>query len=1061
MHAEFITKIAAPTDKNLNKLYSGLQAGAFLVIEEGYVLRYVFLDQIGHHAKNYVLSPLLASLPCATVGNMCVAVATENGVLTIWQTELSRLEPTTCRIHLRASVCQMRLSPNGQFLSVLYEDGTLGMISDMNREQWSLPLRAINGLIEFMGAPLRLVLCLSGWISQLWSIDMEGEIMNKYEIPCMSGSEGVPVALEYSHHTSSLLVAFSSGRAQIMKSESDDEPLLMDCGRILIGGAWCPNSGLVALGSRRSVIFFNAQAQHLTTVDLGSTNGTIRALAWDRDGRHVGVAVDASLSVIAVRLDWEKCMFAEDHWAVMDSGNTLQIYQQGSGEKKVVAMKQPKQFLRGKPQEEFFLLLQVDGSVRILDSMGLCVSTHKVCGDACVGADICGGIVAAATGGAVYLWHWKQSTGHASDTVIQMADPTVIVSVSQVQKTEIQDKIVDISLCPSTLVVARQSGVLHIYNTSEESGLCFTKSFQPVANMPERIALNCDGSRLSLIDIDAQLWIVDTSAGAATKTARRKCWDLVWASDSPDMLACVDANRLFVVWANSGKCEEPIDIGDSTELLGLSQLEVVVLPQSQGQVAKFPCKALRDCRRILDVSKSLEDPIKFVADNPHPRLWNLIVETALLDRDPIDVEAARSVFEKSKCLQGVLLTQRLTEMKDLDRQLLESFFWFGRIDECRRRLSSRSDLMKELDERLKPSTYPNQMDELLILNDYSRICSMVNSCESTTELEELGRVLLMSGLIDEAVTAYLKAGNKDMAAKCCSSYGRWGLMSHVIGDSSNTKHTIDAIRTSLIQSGQVSDAVELSLNDLPEMAKLVKHALTQNPGFSPVEQKALALFTWTNLPAESTTDLEIVHLTILTHQQLYLSDFGGAVSSSLRLVQINACEPCVWKLLALASLLAGEVVPCSRAFTQLEVMDNKEIFRRLAFDVFPEWVLRETPPRARVCEACGANVREFEPACPRCGTVFRYCLRTGRSILKGDRSIVCTYCSKNRLVNADSLNYCPLCYKYFYFLLLHTVDRTLEPTRACDSLKLLLTRPSSAFRGERISGFSGIWGTYP
>ena len=1011
MHAEFITKIAAPTDKNLNKLHSGLQAGAFLVIEEGYVLRYVFLDQIGHHAKNYVISPLLASVPCATVGKMCIAVATENGALTIWQTELSRLEPFACRIHLRGSVCQMRLSPNGQFLSVLYEDGTVAMISDMNREQWSLPLRAINGLIEFMGTPLRLVLCVSGSISQLWSIDMEGEIMNKYEIPCMAGSEGVPVALEYSNHTSSLLVAFSSGRAQIMKSESDEEPWLIDCGRILIGGAWCPNAGLVALGSRLSVIFFNAQAQHLTTVDLGSTSGTICALAWDRDGRHVGVAVDAHLSVIAVRLDWEKCMFAEDHWAVIDSGSDLRIHRHGSGEKKVVSGELQKQFLRGKPQDKFFLLLQVDGSARIFDSMGICVSSHRVCGEACVGADICGGIVAAATVGAVYLWHWTQSTGH-SDTVIQMDYPTVFLKESPVQKPEMQDKIVDICLCPSSLVVARQSGVLHIYNTPEESaGLCFTKSLQPVANMPERIDLNCDGSRLSLIDIDGQLWIVDTSSGVATKTARRKCWDLVWAADSPDMLACVDKNRLFVVWANSGKCEEPIDIGDSTELLGLSQLEVVVLPQSQGHIAKFPCKALRDCRRILDVSKSLRDPIKFVTDNPHPRLWNLIVETALLDRDPIDVEAARSVFEQSKCIQGVLLAQRLSEMKDPDRQRLESFFWFGRIDECRRRLSSRSDLLQELETRLKPSTRPNQLDELLILNDFSGISSMVIACESTKDLEELGRVLLMSGLIDEAVTAYLKAGNKDMAAKCCSSYGRWELMSHVIGDSLNTKPTLDAIRTTLIQSGKVSEAFELSLNDLPELGKLVKHELARNQGISPVEHKALALFTWTNLPAESTTDLEIVHLTILTHQQLYLGDFGSAVSSSLRLVEISACEPCLWKLLALASLLAGEVGPCSRAFTQLEVRDEKGIFRRLAFDIFPEWVPRESPPRARGCEACGANVREFEPSCQRCGTVFRYCLRTGRSILKGDRSIVCTHCSKNQLVNADSLNYCPLCYK--------------------------------------------------
>ena len=118
-------------------------------------------------------------------------------------------------------------------------------------------------------------------------------------------------------------------------------------------------------------------------------------------------------------------------------------------------------------------------------------------------------------------------------------------------------------VCPGDryFLVGRNSGSIHKY-TIPHVALETRYSLQ---SRPQQIQVNCDGSKISTIDINGVLTFFDTTAqsrgltggsGAMMEIDRKDVWDMKWSTDHPDLIAIMEKTRMYVIMGE--EVEEPI-----------------------------------------------------------------------------------------------------------------------------------------------------------------------------------------------------------------------------------------------------------------------------------------------------------------------------------------------------------------------------------------------------------------------------------------------------------------------------------------------------------------------
>lgn len=120
-------------------------------------------------------------------------------------------------------------------------------------------------------------------------------------------------------------------------------------------------------------------------------------------------------------------------------------------------------------------------------------------------------------------------------------------------------------------------------------------------------------------------------------------WDMCWSAECPDHIAIMEKSRLYILRGN--KPEEPLT--SSAYICEFRDLEVKSVhlddimqsPEAPllDSFITFEARSLRDARSLMS-SNILCNAYQFVEDNPHPRIWRLLAESALqkLDFDLAD-----------------------------------------------------------------------------------------------------------------------------------------------------------------------------------------------------------------------------------------------------------------------------------------------------------------------------------------------------------------------------------------------------------------------------------------
>jgi WD repeat-containing protein 35 len=196
------------------------------------------------------------------------------------------------------------------------------------------------------------------------------------------------------------------------------------------------------------------------------------------------------------------------------------------------------------------------------------------------------------------------------------------------------------------LLIGRESGTIHRYTLPHIS----LEGKYVVRCRPQMIGINCNASRMSIIDINSILTFFDFDAdssmdskggsldiGGIKKSGfgspnsfgrkgrqldfeRKDAWDMVWAEDNPDLFAMMEKTRMYIY--RGTEPEEPVLSSgylcqfNNLSIKAIMLDEIMAAPKdpNKNMVIDFECKSLRDVRHLLEIG--LDDAGQFIEENP-------------------------------------------------------------------------------------------------------------------------------------------------------------------------------------------------------------------------------------------------------------------------------------------------------------------------------------------------------------------------------------------------------------------------------------------------------------
>nr|CCA19609.1 hypothetical protein PANDA_002987 [Albugo laibachii Nc14] len=431
----------------------------------------------------------------------------------------------------------------------------------------------------------------------------------------------------------------------------------------------------------------------------------------------------------------------------------------------------------------------------------------------------------------------------------------------------LEDPICAICASDSWIMVARASGFI----------LCFTLphislEMKYIVNCrPQMLSLNCDSTRLSVIDINGIMTIMEVGQpgdlgairGKMLDFEKKDTWDMKWADDNPELFVVMEKARMHIL--GGPEPEEPSP--SSGYLCSFTSLQVkaallddiLVNPErpDKAMVMDFETRSLRDARDILENS-GLQEACDYIQAHPHPRLWSLLAETALAN---LDFSMAQRGFIKSNDYLGIQYVKRLHLLNDKVKQRAEVAAYFQQFDEAEAlyRKIDRKDLAIELRQRigdwfrvvqLLQSNNPEGNDEELInaynmigeyyverqkwekairyytqsrnivalarclhkLGDYNQLELLVQELPQDTEiLREMAVKFARAGMCDSAVDVYLRLNDINSAIDVCVSLNEWERAVSLAEDHNfpEIEKLLSKYATHLISNEKMIQAIEL------------------------------------------------------------------------------------------------------------------------------------------------------------------------------------------------------------------------------------------------------------
>ncbi|XP_028927850.1 WD repeat-containing protein 35 isoform X2 [Ornithorhynchus anatinus] len=808
----------------------------------------------------------------------------QNGLIIVWMLYKGSWYEEMINNRNKSVVRSMSWNADGQKICIVYEDGAVIVGSVDGNRIWGKDLKGIQ-LCHVAWSSDSKILLFGMANGEIHIYDNQGNFITKMKLNCLVNVTGaISIAgIHWYHGTEGyvepdcpcLAICFDNGRCQIMRQENDQNPILLDTGMYVVNVQWnhC-GSVLAVAGSQKAAIqdkdvntvqFYTPFGEHLRTLKVPGKQ--MSALSWEGGGLKIGLAVDSFIYFANIRPDykWGYCSntvvyaytrpdraeYCVVFWDTKNNEKYVKYVKSlisitTCGDFCILATKADE----NQPQEENEMdsfggtyVLVLCNSIgtpldpKYIDIGPLFVTMTKT-------------HVIAASKEAFYIWQYRvakkltaleinqvtrsrkegrERIYHIDDTPSGSVDGTLDYGKA-IQGT--RDPICAITASDKTLIVCRESGTIQRYSLPNV-GLMQKYALSCRAY---QLSLNCNSSRLAIIDISGILTFFDLDArvmdstgqqviGELLKLERKDVWDMKWARDNPDLFAMMEKTRMYVF--RNLDPEEPIQTSgyicnfEDLEIKSVLLDEILKNPEhpNKDYIINFEIRSLRDSRALIE-KVGIEDASQFIEDNPHPRLWRLLAEAAL---QKLDLKTAEQAFVRCKDYQGIKFVKCLGNLQNESMKQSEVAAYFGRFEEAERKYldMDRRDLAIGL--RLKLGDWFRVLqllktgsggadDSLLeqahnaigdyfadrqkwlnavqyyvkgrneerlaecyyMLEDYEGLENLANSLpENNKLLPEIAQMFVRVGMCEQAVSAFLKCNQPKAAVDTCVHLNQW------------------------------------------------------------------------------------------------------------------------------------------------------------------------------------------------------------------------------------------------------------------------------------------------
>ncbi|XP_017844567.1 WD repeat-containing protein 35 isoform X1 [Drosophila busckii] len=717
-----------------------------------------------------------------------------------------------------------------------------------------------------------------------------------------------------------LAICYENGKVQIMRNENDDAPTTFDTCMRNVDAKWSHDGSVVAicgtllepatpLRDTNQVCFYSPFGQLYRTLKVPGSD--ITSLSWEGKSLRIAMAVDSFIYFANIRPDYTWCYFEKSVvFLNSSSGNTSNTSSSVSSPMNVITfwntvtnqsfLKEVEPTLCLAASNEHCVLGvecvssnikeialstlearapgQDDHVYQLLlcNSIGTTVDSKYTDIKPCF-VGINSGYVAIASQEEILIWQYhtpksssnlpgvkarKEKRFHIDDvpTGVDLAKDLLM----HAEKRRVHDPICALALSEKLLLVARESGVINEYSVATVA----LRNRHTLHAKVHKLAINCNSTRAAIIDHVGVMTLLELDDNRETqlnfsRVERKDVWAVSWAKDNPLLLALMEKTRMYIFRGNDP--EEPISCSgyictfEDLEITSVLLDDIISVGeiQSSAHIIQLRVKSLRDTDDLLE-HVGLEDAKQFIEDNPHPRLWRLLAESAL---KKLQLDTAENAFVRCANYPGIKLIKRLRHIKSELLQQAEIAAFYGEFDEAEKLYmeADRRDLAIELrmmlcdwfrvvqlyrmggsgvsDQQMETAWreighhYANlkswesakeyyekshylegYIDSLYHLEQFDELEKCVEKLpEKSPLLTKLADMLSSVGMCSEAVQAYLKFGDQKAAVNACVNLRQWGqaveLAQRYQMPQVNTLLSKHAAQ--LLQEERLSEAIEL------------------------------------------------------------------------------------------------------------------------------------------------------------------------------------------------------------------------------------------------------------
>ncbi|KAI5701658.1 hypothetical protein M8J75_011810 [Diaphorina citri] len=1003
----------------------------------------------------------------------------ETGLIIVWMLYKGAWCEEMINNRNKSVVRGMSWNDTGLKICIVYEDGAVIVGSVDGNRIWGKEFKKTSMLgVQWTSDSQNLLFAIKG--GQVHLYDYEGNFMNKVSMWSGPGSEmGEIAALKfYLNRTSGnidsvarsqqrpLVLAFTSGCIQFMRSYTDDKPIVVNVNMRIGCCEWNEDGSIVAVAGTTKlqgdtkqsnvVQFFSSQGEHIRSLKLPGSE--LSSCAWGPGSLRIALSIDSFIYFANIRPYYlwtyfgDTLVFSSNQgllfWdtvnntchvksvpniiALCSHNNLCAILSRDSDQAKL-------SLCTGLSTNVDTRLVPLDAAyVHMNGQYAVIASRHSfvLCPYVAGQASFLSGVS-----------QKKERFYHVDDTPAGVKHDTAY-DIHHQKDRPTQDAICCITCSDRFLVIGRESGTLQRYTLPDVT--LVQRSSSLLSCRPSTLALNCDSTKLGIIDGTGVFLLVDLISGEVT-CERRDVWGLTWAQDNPALISLSEKTRLYVL--RDGEPEDPVissayicqfkNLEIKTVLL--DEVQQLTTHQYMGTLAEsehhithymttLHAKALRDTQQLLD-SVGLNEAFQFVEAHPHPRLWKLLADKSL---DLLSLNHAEQALVNCQDYAGLQLIK--SDLAIAMREKTEDYVKVLNLLKIGRGASDAETnaIFQNIGDKYaekcqwsqareyyeKCHCYEKLISVYTELGDFGALESCARKLpDSSPLLKPMGEIFVKYGLCEQAVCVFDKAGLGSLAVEACVRLNQWDIATEYARRNNlmgQVGKLLEQYTQSLLEQGlrlevvQLFKATEKRFNAARLMFELAEEEEAR--GSKPQRLKRLYLLTallidesndQTGLGVKAWHRVEAYHFCMLAQRQLLMDKPEWALSSGLTLRQFEdiLSSEQIYSIIALAAIKSRAFGTASKAFMKLEAIS--ENYEKVAVDIFMKHPPQDSRSHVVPCSNCFTELPLWSQRCFNCNTAWVVCVATGRPILNLVNAWRCNVC-KHML--HTKLMLCPLCY---------------------------------------------------